>query len=220
MSENQPSRSKTSQAMPDLGDANPLRLANPRFFPFQSTTNESPSAVHRLHRNIGPPFGHHPTSLSNIAACPRSTSMAQRILLAGPDSRKLSPFPMALASRGHEVRIETTGLGCLEAIRNWRPNLLVMNPDLTWGSGFGVLGVIFEDLSIPIIPVVLVTDDAVRVRSELKLLAEALRLKTDRRGWTCHLHREPFGPSDLLKVADELFLQSQHVHSLATTESG
>jgi hypothetical protein len=139
--------------------------------------------------------------------------MAQRILLAGPDARRLPPFLTALASHGYESRLETTGLGCLEAVRNWRPDLLVMSPNLTWGSGFGVLGVIFEDRDIPIIPVLLVTDDPVHVRSELRRLAEILRRKTDRRGWTCHLQSEPFSPSDLCKVIEELLLHSQHVHT-------
>jgi hypothetical protein len=67
-----------------------------------------------------------------------------------------------------------------------------MNPDLTWGSGIGVLGVMHEADYVPVIPVVLVVDDPVRVRADLKA------------GWNCHLLREPISSGELCELVAEI----------------
>lgn len=148
--------------------------------------------------------------------------MSPRILLAGPKLQPLVPFADDMTERGYEVRSATTGLGCLAILRNWRPNLLVMNPDLTWGSGIGVLGVMYEDTSIPSIPIVLLVEDPVRTRGELNLVEKAVRMKTERHlALNCRMLRQPVSSHDLLEVVDELFLQPQHAYicEKSTTES-
>jgi len=118
--------------------------------------------------------------------------MSYRILLAGPKPELFVPFAVELTQRGFEVRTATTGLGCLTTLHSWHPDLLVMNPDLMWGSGIGVLGVMYEEESVPVIPVVLVVDDPVRVRADL------------RPGWNCHLLRQPITCRDLSEFATEI----------------
>jgi CheY-like chemotaxis protein len=142
-----------------------------------------------------------------------SASMAKRILIAGPDSQKLSPYALALSNSGHEARTATTGLGCLESVRSWHPNLLIMNPDPTWGAGFGVLGVLYEDIRIPNMPIVLLADDAVRIRAEMLLLEKAVRKRVEPRpDWSCFLHRQPITPAELCRIAEEVLFKPHIVH--------
>lgn len=141
--------------------------------------------------------------------------MSSRILLGGPSLEELYYYAANLTLRGYDVRSATTGLGCLAILRKWQPHLLVMNPHLTWGSGVGVLCVMQEDESCPSIPIVLMVDDALRMRAELLLLDIGIRGKPHMHpARMCHLLHKPVTTDQLCDLADALLLQPDNIHEL------
>lgn len=82
--------------------------------------------------------------------------MSMSVLIADADSLLLSAYRAYLVD-GIEVRTVTSGLACVEELRRRRPDVLVLDADLPWGSGLGVLAVMREDPTIPFIPVLLMT---------------------------------------------------------------
>src|SRR5947209_7819685 len=83
---------------------------------------------------------------------------SHRIVLADPDSPLVALHQSFLTRRGYAVAVCADGLGCLELLRDFRPDLLVLDPDLPWGRGEGVL-CLMADGDVPAVPVVLVSAD-------------------------------------------------------------
>lgn len=53
----------------------------------------------------------------------------------------------------------STGLDCLARLRDWQPDLLIVSPKLTWGSGVSVLVLLHEDENLEPIPTIVISDD-------------------------------------------------------------
>jgi CheY-like chemotaxis protein len=70
--------------------------------------------------------------------------MLARILLADPDEFLMASYRDCLCERGATVATATTGLECVEQLESFAPDLLVLEPELLWGGGEGVLAVIHE----------------------------------------------------------------------------
>jgi DNA-binding NtrC family response regulator len=81
--------------------------------------------------------------------------LARRILLADPDDRLLATHRHYLTARGYVVAACGDALGCVELLRSFRPDLLILDPDLPWGQGEGILS-LMDDGELPLVPVVLV----------------------------------------------------------------
>jgi DNA-binding response OmpR family regulator len=81
--------------------------------------------------------------------------MGPRVLLTDADTLLLSLYQTYLVRRRMEVRVAATALQCLELLRQWRPDVLVLDADLPWGSGLGVLALMREDPTVPVVPVLL-----------------------------------------------------------------
>jgi DNA-binding NtrC family response regulator len=79
-----------------------------------------------------------------------------RILLADPDDRLMATHRHYLTARGYIVAACGDALGCVDLLRSFRPDLLVLDPDLPWGQGEGVLS-LMDDGDLPVVPVILVT---------------------------------------------------------------
>lgn len=86
-----------------------------------------------------------------------SRAMNLRVLIADADTVLLSAY-RAYLIEGIDTYTVTSGLDCLDQLRRWQPDILVLNADLPWGSGLGVLEVMQEDPAIPIVPVLLLTE--------------------------------------------------------------
>ena len=71
--------------------------------------------------------------------------MAARILIADPDRFLAERYSRHLGERGASVSTATTGLECIEELREAVPDVLVLDPALPWGGGDGVLTVVHED---------------------------------------------------------------------------
>jgi DNA-binding response OmpR family regulator len=86
------------------------------------------------------------------------TVVLHRILLADGDEKLLYYYRTALSHEGFNVQIAATGLDCVARLRTFRPDLLILEPTLPWGSGEGVLALLSEDPSMPEAAVMVLTD--------------------------------------------------------------
>jgi DNA-binding response OmpR family regulator len=76
-----------------------------------------------------------------------------RVLLADHDDNLLATYREFLLRDGFDVVTATDGLDCVAKLRSFRPEALVMDADLPWGRGEGVLAMMYEDPKVPLIPV-------------------------------------------------------------------
>jgi DNA-binding response OmpR family regulator len=85
-------------------------------------------------------------------------AMAPVILLAERDEVLSASYETFLVAEGFRVVVTTTALGCLEVLRRSPPRLLVLDPELLWGGGMGILAVLAEDRELSVVPVLVLTD--------------------------------------------------------------
>jgi len=81
--------------------------------------------------------------------------MKQRLLIADRDAERCEVYRRFLTERGYEVEISTDGLDCLAKLRQVTPAVLVLDLELLWGGGDGVLAWLREESPAPRIPVLL-----------------------------------------------------------------
>ena len=131
--------------------------------------------------------------------------MAVRVLLADPDEFSATTYADCLRQRGAIVTTASTGLECLERLQDFVPDVLVLEPELLWGGGDGVLAVIHEQPELRPAFVVLVS--YARDRS---LLHRVSRFKVD---------DYQVKPLSAARLANRLsrMLGSQQVHATLET---
>ena len=83
--------------------------------------------------------------------------MGNRVLLADADEQLLARYWEFLLRDGFDVMTATDALDCVAKLRSFLPDALVMDPALPWGQGEGVLAMMYEDSSVPRVPVMIVT---------------------------------------------------------------
>ena len=71
--------------------------------------------------------------------------MPARILLADADRRLTEIYREHLEDLGLAVRTAADGVQCVNLLRDFRPNLLLLGTSLPWGGCEGVLDVIKEE---------------------------------------------------------------------------
>lgn len=71
--------------------------------------------------------------------------MNRHVLIADPDEDLLREYTDSLRGHGVDVTTVTNGLDCLAEIRCKVPDVLVIDPELPWGSGMGVLALMLEE---------------------------------------------------------------------------
>ena len=71
--------------------------------------------------------------------------MKPRLLIADGDADLCHVFQEFLAERGDEVETAVDGLSCLEKVRWIQPAALLLDRELTWGGGDGVLAWLREE---------------------------------------------------------------------------
>jgi CheY-like chemotaxis protein/sRNA-binding carbon storage regulator CsrA len=81
-----------------------------------------------------------------------------RVLIADPDEYLVHSYRQHMERRGIEVICATSGLECIEKLRESVPDVLVLEPSLPWGWGDGVLAMMHEEPNIPRVPVIILTD--------------------------------------------------------------
>ena len=84
-------------------------------------------------------------------------AMSIHVLIADSDEYLLDNYREYLEQHGFEVTTVTTGLECVERLRDCAPDVLVLEPSIPWGWGDGVLAMMHEDPDIPVVPVIVLT---------------------------------------------------------------
>jgi DNA-binding response OmpR family regulator len=84
--------------------------------------------------------------------------MGLRVLLADANELALLRNRSALLDEGFEVFSASSGLDCLSRLQDSRPDVLVMDPRLPWGSGEGIMALLHENRDVPQLPVLILTD--------------------------------------------------------------
>lgn len=83
--------------------------------------------------------------------------MKPRLLIAEADEGLADDFRHFFWNRGFDVEIATDGLQCLDRLRQCPPHALVLDYELPWGGGDGVLARMHEDFHLTAIPVFVIT---------------------------------------------------------------
>jgi carbon storage regulator CsrA len=127
------------------------------------------------------------------------TIMSVRILIADRDEFLLATYREHLTRHGAVMATATTGLSCMNRLREFAPDVLVLDPSLLWGGGDGVLAVLHEEPEIRPTSVLLLTHAGNR-----SLLYRLSSLRVD------DFQTKPFSPTQLMERICTL-------HMLSTT---
>lgn len=81
----------------------------------------------------------------------------RKVLLAITRSKSRTEFRLDLCRNGFDVVTADNGLECLQIFQSFTPDVIVIEPELLWGGGDGVLDVIREDPVLSEVPVLALT---------------------------------------------------------------
>jgi len=79
----------------------------------------------------------------------------QTLLIAEGDAELCDIYRRFLTDRGYKVETSSDGLDCLKKLHRVKPAVLVLDLELRWGGGDGVLARLREEGIAPVMPVVL-----------------------------------------------------------------
>jgi DNA-binding response OmpR family regulator len=96
--------------------------------------------------------------MNNGAATRLSTAISAlaRVLIADPDERLLATYREHLWA-DFDLVTATNGVECLARLRERTPDVLVLEPELLWGGGAGVLAVMHHISRLALVPVMILT---------------------------------------------------------------
>jgi DNA-binding response OmpR family regulator len=77
--------------------------------------------------------------------------MPIRVLLADPDETVLESYQAFLSRQGFDIRTVTTSDACIEALREFAPHVLVLEPERPGGWGTEILNYLCNVESLPVI---------------------------------------------------------------------
>ena len=137
-----------------------------------------------------------PQFASGAQKC-RASSPTPTVMLADADEGMLVGTKLFLLLHGYEVETAAGGVECLNKLRRQSNPVLVLNVELPWGGGDGVLAMLGADPTLAHIPVILTTNGSVD-------RARALGTSAVRR-----VLPKPVGPDVLLDVIHDLRLRSR-----------
>ena len=96
--------------------------------------------------------------ISETLAQPRSNgSKHVRVLMADPDQSLHPVYRGTLFEEGFELVTAASGLECVARMRERVPEVLVLEPQLPWGGGEGVLAIMGEVPQLATVPVMVLT---------------------------------------------------------------
>ena len=83
--------------------------------------------------------------------------MSTRVLIADPDEALLDSYRAYLLTQSFEIATATTCRSCLSMLREFRPDVLVLEPGLPGNGGPKLLELMRNDPDVPCVPVVILT---------------------------------------------------------------
>jgi DNA-binding response OmpR family regulator len=95
-----------------------------------------------------------------------------RILIADRNETLLEVLQSFLWDRGHEVEIAGTGLECLAILRDFSPDVVVLDRDLLWGGTSGVLAEMQANPELAHLPVILLANEESGLLGELLCMSQ------------------------------------------------
>jgi CheY-like chemotaxis protein len=96
--------------------------------------------------------------ICEAVAQPRSRGSKHiRVLLADPDESLQPVYRGPLLQDGFELVTTLSGLECVSRLRERVPDVLVLEPQLLWGGGAGVLAIMGEVPQLATVPVMVLT---------------------------------------------------------------
>jgi two-component system KDP operon response regulator KdpE len=81
--------------------------------------------------------------------------MKPMVLMAEGDAELCDLYKKYIAARGYEVETASNGLDCLKKLRCLMPAVVVLDMDLRWGGGNGVLAWLREERATSEVAVIL-----------------------------------------------------------------
>jgi DNA-binding response OmpR family regulator len=81
--------------------------------------------------------------------------MNSAVLIAEGDAELSEVYRKFLRKRGYAVESAASGLDCLEKLRRMRPAVIVLDRELQWGGGDGVLAWLRQERTMSGVPVIL-----------------------------------------------------------------
>ncbi len=121
--------------------------------------------------------------------------MPTRVLIADHDEALLASYTAYLAGEGFGVATARSGLECLEQLRHSLPDILVLDLELPWGGGAGVLARMPDGSDVPPVPVLVLS--AIHQPAALAELVH-FPMMTD-------FHIKPLGVDPLARIIRRLF---------------
>jgi DNA-binding response OmpR family regulator len=106
----------------------------------------------------------------------RSHTVKLRLLATDPDPVLLQIYRAYFPYFGFEVVTAGDGLECLELLRDFLPDALILSLELTWGGAEGVLAIVREETAMRPIPVVLTFEQINRSKAVKHLLPPVVKL--------------------------------------------
>ena len=99
-----------------------------------------------------------------------------RVLIADRDGAALEILQTFLWERGYDVEIAGNGLECMAMLREFEPDVLVLDRDLLWGGCDGVMSQMHEDPVAAETPVILMVNENLIEQFDTKLEAPLVGL--------------------------------------------
>jgi DNA-binding NtrC family response regulator len=115
--------------------------------------------------------------------------MSIRVLIADPDATLLEDYQAQLTQAGFDVATVQNGLDCLDMLRKFSPDVLVLEPEMPWGGGDGVLAVMHDVFELPLVPVFIITS----AQNFAGLDVKSFPLVT-------HMQTKPVGADELVRL--------------------
>jgi DNA-binding response OmpR family regulator len=92
-----------------------------------------------------------------MTAAVENQGMSIRVLIGDGDRSLADSYREYLEQHGFDVATATTARECVDRLRDYEPNVLVLEPSLPQGLGERVLAAMHEDLGISPIPVIVLS---------------------------------------------------------------
>ena len=95
--------------------------------------------------------------------------MAVSVLIAQADESSAEGCKRLLSLCNFQVETVSNGIDCLRSLRQVPPDLLLLDPELPWGGGEGVMAIMREGDDIAAVPVILLCGRSENPVSELMM---------------------------------------------------
>lgn len=118
--------------------------------------------------------------------------MSDRILIAEHDRGLRLALERCFSRHGYDVAVAVDGIQCVDLLRTMAPSVLVLDTNILWGGGNGVLDWLIQEQSIRPATIVVVDD------SELAEIPDRFK------AWIDSRIRRPHDLHDLLPFVREI----------------